>query len=161
MTSEERLERSEWEVRTVLQSDALRLIRAWHYARGGPNTGVYRHGLYRRADGEILAGDPYGVALWLPPTRRAAEAVAGDEWEGVLSLSRLVCDPDAPRNAASFLMARSIRMIDADRWPVLVTWADRGQGHTGAIYKATNWREDGTTSDSDVWVDRHGRTGAA
>lgn len=50
-----------------------------------------------------------------------------------------------------------MRMIDRDRWPVLLTFADTALGHTGAIYRATNWECDGPVSAGDVWVDSNGR----
>jgi len=34
-------------------------------------------------------------------------------------------------------------MLDRKTWPVLLTYADTGQGHTGAIYLATGWEPDG------------------
>lgn len=133
---------------------ASRVIRLWHYSRSTPNTSTYRHGLYPR--GELLPGDPYGVALWIPPTKSSAEKIAGDEWGGVLSLSRLVIEPNMPTNAASFLLGGSMRMIDRERWPVLVTYADTGHGHTGAIYRATNWECLGEVPAGDTWVDGQG-----
>jgi hypothetical protein len=36
-----------------------------------------------------------------------------------------------------------MRLIDRTRWPVLLTYADSGQGHTGAIYLAAGWTRDG------------------
>lgn len=71
---------------------------------------------------------------------------------GVLALSRLAIEPEMPGNAASFLMAASIREIDRERWPVLVTYADDWRGHTGAIYRATGWREDGRTKPEATWT---------
>lgn len=151
-----RLSRHAWEVRSIpTHGEAVRLIKAWHYSGGAPNKSTYRHGLYR--NGELMSGDAWGVALWIPPTRAAGEAIAGDDWQGVLSLSRLAIDPAVPSNGASFLMAASIRLIPAARWPVLVTYADTNQGHTGAIYRATNWREDGPVPAGDVWVNADGR----
>lgn len=130
--------------------EAETLIRAFHYSRSCPNTSTFRHGLYRRPDGFLAA--PYGAALWIPPTRSAAESIAGpDDWQGVLSLSRLVVVPEVPTNGASFLLGRSMRLVDRRRFPVLVTYADTNQGHTGAIYKATNWRCDGEVAAGDVW----------
>ena len=99
----------------------------------------------------------HGAALWIPPTRTAGEAVAGDAWAGVLALSRLVVAPEMPTNAASFLLGGSMRQIDRDRWPVLLTYADTRQGHTGAIYRATNWTCDGPVPAGDVWIDGTGR----
>jgi hypothetical protein len=88
-----------------------------------------------------------GVAWWMPPTRAAAEA----NWEGdfreVLSLSRLVIVPDVPKNAASFLIGKSIHLIRKDgRFCCLLTYADTSQGHDGGIYRATNWEYMGLTT---------------
>jgi hypothetical protein len=57
----------------------------------------------------------------------------------VLALSRLAVAEGMPTNSASFLLGRSMRMLDRSVWPTLLTYADTRQGHTGAIYKATNW----------------------
>lgn len=35
-------------------------------------------------------------------------------------------------------------LIDRRQWPVLLTYADSGQAHTGAIYRAAGWSEDGS-----------------
>jgi hypothetical protein len=140
----------DWTVRDVpLHYDAEALVRALHYSRSAPNTSTYRHGLYFAQDG--FFAPLLGVALWIPPTKAAAQAIAGADWRGVLALSRLAIAPEVPSNAASYLLGRSMRLIDRIRWPVLVTYADTNQGHTGAIYRATNWREDGPVPAGDVW----------
>ncbi len=145
------LRASDWEVRSIQHhAEARHLCQLWHYAGGTPNTSTYRHGLYRT--GILLHGEALGVALWIPPTRSAAECIAGEGWTGVLALSRLVVDPDLPTNGASFLLGRSMRLIDRTRWPILVTYADTGRGHTGAIYKATNWTCDGPVPAGDTWT---------
>lgn len=130
-------------------------VEAWHYSRSASKVSVYRHGLYRRLDEETLVG-PLGVALWLPPTKAAARAVAGDDWRGVLNLSRLAVEPGMPTNSASFLLGRSMRLVDRRRRPVLLTYADTRHGHTGAIYKATNWRFDGEVKAGALWLGPNG-----
>jgi hypothetical protein len=151
------LRRGEWLVHPIPEHDeAARLIRSWHYAGGTPNTSTYRHGLYA-AVGWPLTGEPYGVALWLPPAKPAAVSVAGEAWRGVLTLSRFALDPGVPANGASFLLGRSMRMIDRDRWPILLTYADTSEGHDGAIYRATNWTCLGPVPAGDVWIDAAGR----
>jgi hypothetical protein len=143
MSHKEALRRAEWEVADVSIEVARNLVKRFHYARGASNTATYLHGLFRRD--EFWETGCAGCAWWIPPTRSAAEATYPDNWQGVLCLSRVVCHPDAPRNAASFLVAGSVRLIDRTRWPCLVTYADEWQGHTGAIYRATNWQEAGRT----------------
>ncbi len=68
-------------------------------------------------------------------------------------MSRLVCVPNAPRNSASFLLARSIDLIrQSGKWDCLVTYASSRFGHRGSIYKATNWECLGETPSVPVWV---------
>lgn len=149
---ESHLARADYRVQATTRPEALRLVEKYHYARGGPNTGVFFHGLFHRDDDQLL-----GVAWWLPPTKVAAQTVSED-WRSVLGLTRLAIDPAVPTNGASYLLGRSIRLIRHDsRWKHLVTYADEAQGHTGQIYLATNWSFVGWTRGHDLWVDGTGR----
>jgi len=139
-----------WAVETVSLSDATDLVRQFHYSKSAANTATYRHGLIDPS------GDLVGSVIWIPPTKNAA-ATVDDNWRAVLSCSRLVIHPDVPANGASFLLGRSMSMIDRSRWATFVTYADTGQGHTGAVYKATNWFEIGPVPAGDTW--RHSVTG--
>lgn len=144
-----RLKKGEWEVRDISVKDAIPLVERYHYARGGSNTGVYSHGLYRKGSQQLM-----GVAWWLPPTRVACESVNKLKWKQVLSLTRMVMAPGVPKNAASFLLARSIREIRRDkRFVSLVTYADESQGHTGGVYRASNWIYVGRTGPYPRWLD--------
>ena len=151
MLKAENLNAKEWEVRTIPLAEAQQLVEKWHYSKGGANTATYRHGLFRR--GVDLC---YGVAWWIPPTKSAAKATYPENWRGVLSLTRLVVGPDVPKNGASYLIAASMRLIDRTRWPCLVTYADEMQGHTGSIYRATNWEYCGMTAKEATWF-KNGR----
>jgi len=143
------LRREAWFVADISARDARDFIVQPHYSEGATHTRVYTHGLFRRGE-EML----YGAALWLPPTRVAAESVNKEHWTRVLSLTRLACHPDAPKNAASFLLAGSIKRIKRDgRFASLVTYADDRMGHTGAIYRASNWEYVGKTKPTPAWVD--------
>lgn len=149
--NETHLRASDYYVTDVPVAIATQLVTAHHYARGGPNTATFAHGLFRHGD----ALHCLGVAWWIPPTRSCAEASwPGGDWRQVLSLSRLVIVPGMPTNAASFLIGQSIKAIRSDgRWRCLITYADEWQGHTGAIYRATNWEYLGTTKAEATFVD--------
>jgi hypothetical protein len=138
-----KLRKADWEVRSVAIAIARRMVEAEHYARGASNTATYLHGLFPA--GAFFDEECVGVAWWIPPTRSAAEATYPKRWQGVLSLSRLVILPDVPKNAATFLLSRSRRLIDPKAWPCLVTYADDWRGHSGAIYRADNWEYRGKT----------------
>lgn len=148
------LSKKDYEVRTTPLFVAQKMVEQYHYSRGGSNTAVYVHGLYRKGDFNCL-----GVAWWLPPTKGCAINTYPDgDWTKVLSLSRLVLHPEVPQNGASFLMGRSVKLVEKDRsFECLVTYGDTWRGHGGAIYKATNWEYLGLTKPQPIWIDSNGR----
>lgn len=144
------------EARVISHSQAVEVIRAHHYARSAANTSVLAAGLFD-SDGTLL-----GAQLWMPTTptvarsltRRYAQDIADrDAPARVLALSRFALVPGLPTNAATRFLALGRRLIDRERYPVLVTWADTNQGHDGTIYRADNWICDSTTSGGDVYLD--------
>lgn len=144
----------DYTVETVTLTTCHELVATYHYAKGGPNTAVFRHGLFHRDDPLTCLG----IAWWLPPTKVAANAVWPTNWRAVLTLTRLVIAPEVPQNGASYLLGRSVRHIRRDpRWECLVTYADESQGHTGAIYRAAGWEYMGMTASEARWVDSDGR----
>jgi hypothetical protein len=149
----EHLRAADWEVRPVPIQEGRAFIVAHHYSRGCSNTAVHLHGLFKRDTGALL-----GVAQWLPPTRVAAESVNRDQWTRVLSLTRLAVAPEVPKNGATFLMARSMRLIEQEqKWVSLVTYADEFMQHTGAIYRAANWEYVGLMKAQPRWEDANGK----
>lgn len=144
------LRRADWFVGPVGDAVAERLVIDYHYSGGAAKTSTQIHGMLPA--GSFFDQDAVGAALWMPPTRAVALSLCPENPNGVIALSRLVCAPDAPGNSASYLMAGSMRLLDRRRWPVLVTYADTWRGHTGAIYKATGWRDDGETQAKPVYV---------
>lgn len=151
------LDKKDWVVRPIDLSTARRLIVKYHYSKGATNTGVYVHGLFKKGN-DFFDAECLGVAWWLPPTKNAAIATYPEgDWRKVLSLTRLIIHPDVPKNGASFLLSKSIGLIDNNDWYCLVTYADTWRGHTGAIYKATNWQYMGETSPTPVYVNEKGK----
>jgi hypothetical protein len=148
----DRLRKEDWCVRSIPHALAKKLVEQYHYAHGGSNTMIYTHGLFHVAEPDVCKG----VAWWLAPTKSAALATYPKRWQGVLSLTRLVVVPGVPKNACTFLLARSMKLIDRNLWPCLVTYADTWQGHVGTIYKASNWQYMGMTKPQPLWV-RDGR----
>ncbi len=145
--------RMDYEIRPAPFSDCRALIRVHHYAKGCANTATEAYGIFRKSDGVLV-----GAALWMPPTRVCAESVNRENWKTVLSLSRLAVVPNEPTNVASMLIGACIRAFaKAKRWTSLVTFADQSQGHTGAIYRATNWEYVGLTKPEPRWVDKDGK----
>lgn len=145
-TSTLQLRKAEWRVETVSRAAGEALVIAHHYARGAANTATHLHGLRNVTTGRLV-----GVAWWIPPTKSAAQSWAGERWRGVLALSRLVIEPGVPSNACTFLISKSVRMLDP-RWHTLVSYADSWRGHTGAIYRAAGWSHCGETKPEAVFT---------
>ena len=110
---------------------------------------------YSRVYGLFCETQLVGASWWLPPSMPDAKSIAlkyGLNWKRLLGLSRLVVASGQPQNAASYLIGRSIRLLKQEQFfECLVTYADTWRGHSGAIYKATNWTYLGETKPSPVW----------
>lgn len=112
---------------------------------------VYAFGVYER--GEIVA-----AFAWQPPPPGAARAVCPEAPSAVLALSRMVAVPREQRHLRhiSRPLRRQMRHeIDRGRWPVLITYSDEGQGHTGHVYKCSGWTPT-TRSEVPFYVDATG-----
>lgn len=133
----------------VDRDHAIELIKRVHYAKGVSKQAVAIHGLYPSS--WLMYHECVGIAWWLPPTKAAGRRLAGDAWEGVLALSRLAIEDEVPANACSFLISKSVRMLEP-RWHTLVSFADCWRGHTGAIYRACGWKYDGMTRPTETWT---------
>ena len=152
--------RGDYTFQQVEHAAGAALIREHHYARGCSKTGT----MFAAIKTEIPARFA-GVAQWLPPTKVCAQTVLPefDLWKRVISLTRLVVLPGEPQNAASMLIAASLKWLPTLRtpwgqrkWFAAVTCADDSEGHTGAIYKATNWKYVGKTKPYPRWITPEG-----
>jgi len=87
---------------------------------------------------------PVAVYSWQPPPPGAARSVCPEAPYGVLSLSRMAAVPKGQRtlkHVSKPLRWQMKNLIDRGRWPVLVTYSDEGQGHTGHVYKCSGWKK--------------------
>lgn len=148
LSFDRRFRGNQYSVEPIAHSAAHDFIKSYHYTKGMSNTAIFTHGMYDDL------GALMGVAVWLCPTMRACKTVDPEDWKRVVSLSRLAVHPLVPKNAGSFLIARSIDFIRRDgRYRSLVSFADSSQGHTGHVYKASGWTYMGPTAATPYWVD--------
>lgn len=104
-------------------------------------------------------GRPVAAFAWQPTALGAARAVCPEAPQGVLALSRMVAVPRNERDLRHLskpLREQMHKLIDRTRWPVLITFSDEGQGHTGHVYKCSGW-EKTTRSERSFYVDSSGR----
>jgi hypothetical protein len=106
-----------------------RLVLAWHSTHP-PRVGWKVAFLLRRGATVV------GVSVWGLPTARR-EDNSGRTWEHY----RMALSSEAPRNAASFFLARNRAWIRAHAAGVtrLIAYIDETV-HTGVTYRADNWR---------------------
>ena len=108
-----------------------------HYAKRMPSIS-YAYGLYSHDEmvGMVSYGSPASPSL--------CKGICGEEYKSdVIELNRLVLKDNLP-NEASFLVARSLKLLPKPK--VVVSYADAGgHFHTGFVYQATNFLFTGTT----------------
>lgn len=98
----------------------------------------FAYGLFidDKLEGVVTYGSPASPSL--------CKGVCGEVYRGkVLELNRLAINSNAPKNSASFLVGRSLRLLPEDR--IIVSYADTAQGHVGYVYQSTNWIYTGAT----------------
>ncbi len=112
------------------------LCERFHGYGSAGNSVTYAFGVFE--DGALVA-----AYAWQPPAPGAARAVCPEAPQGVLALSRMVAVPRDLRrlNHVSRPLRRQMKhLIDRTRWPVLITYSDEGEGHTGHVYKCSGWK---------------------
>lgn len=114
-----------------------KLCRKFHGYSGAGGLAAYAFAVFED-------GKPVAAFAWQPPAPGAARAVCPEFPQGVLALSRMVAVPKSERSLRHIsrpLRLQMKRLIDRGRWPVLITYHDEGQGHTGHVYKCSGWQK--------------------
>jgi len=126
------------------------LLREYHHYKGGGDVGDAWACIER---GRVVAG-----WVWTPPAPGAASKYAPSCPAAVLALSRMVAIPKADRawQISKPLLWIMRHGLDRGRWPVLLTYSDKGAGHEGIAYMASRWKR-GETTVSDTYEDSDGR----
>lgn len=131
-----------YEIREITLNEVRALCEKFHGYGTAGGASVYCFGVHEK--GALVA-----AYSWQPPPPGAARAVCPEAPQGVLALSRMVAVPSGERalNHVSKPLRHQMRhLIDRGRWPVLITYSDEGQGHTGHVYKCAGWEKTSKTS---------------
>lgn len=108
------------------------MIREGHYLGKWPAQTVLTLGLQR--EGRVL-----GVLTFSEVRANIAVRFGPETWE----LSRLFVLEKVPQNAESFFIGRAVRYVRrlTPHPRTLISFADPEHGHSGVIYKASNWKQ--------------------
>lgn len=132
---------SEWRARCcvthISHAQASNMI-GMHYLHKWPGVPTCVLGMW---DGILLVG----LCVFALPPRETSVRYGGETWE----LARLWIKDEVPRNAETWLIAQAIKHIKRIHTEVkmLVSYADPSAGHSGTIYRAGNWTQDGRTDE--------------
>lgn len=116
--------------------DAKSLIEKWHYS-GTARSQQQVHVFLLKLDGKSVGAAVFGY----PMSRH-------EDKSDTLELRRFVLIDDCPRNSESYFLSRCLRWIEKNDKGVvrIITFADPNHGHSGTIYKATNFMVAGQES---------------
>ena len=126
-------------------------IEKYHYSQNINGIQSYYHfGLY--TDGNFGLPKMIGAMLYgipsMPATARKYNPINPSR---CMELRRLVCIDDTPKNTESYFIGQTFKWLKKNTdMEVIVSFADEEEGHTGVIYKATNFDYLGTTSPGKV-----------
>jgi hypothetical protein len=114
-----------------------------HYAKKIPLI-IKAFGLY---DGDALVGI---VTYGIPASPNLCMGICGQEYsDKVLELNRL-CLMNNNKNQASMLVSGSIKQLPKPT--IIVSYADKAQGHVGYVYQATNFLYTGLSAKRIDWA---------
>ncbi len=125
------------DIRPISIESVRNLCELYHGYGSAGGTATYAYGVFE--GGQIIA-----AYAWQPPPPGASKSVCPEAPEGVLALSRMIAVPKSERklkHVSKPLMIQMKKLIDRTRYPVLVTYSDEGQGHTGYVYKCSGWEK--------------------
>ena len=139
-------------VALINKNIAKDMIIKYHYTHAW-TAARYCLGIYYRMD-EVDQFGNYdkliGCAVYgFPVGARASTSVCeGLSKDNILELTRLFVHDGYGSNIESNALSKTFQWIKGNDTDikVLLSYADNGQGHLGGIYKATNWRYEGYSS---------------
>ena len=123
---------------------------------------LYHFGLYR--EGNFGLPTMIGAMMYAYPSMPATAAKYNPiNSDKCLELRRLVCIDDTPKNTESYFIGKTLRWLKQNTdVEVIVSFADQHYGHSGIIYKATNFEYYGETAKGSILMvdgkEKHSRS---
>lgn len=145
-----KIQLDEIEVRQVPVREIRRAIVTGHYSGVMPDATQEAFAGYWNEI--VVAAVAYGPG---GNSKTFNAVVPGHDSSNARELIRLWVHPDAPKNAASYVVSRSLKMLPKEV-SLVVSFADSGQGHAGYVYQALNFFYCGMSSEGIRYLDRSG-----
>lgn len=131
----------DFEVKPVERKEVKDFIEAHHYSKSINGLMVsHSFGLFHKE--ELIGAMIYGGLAMANAWKKYGSAP-----EEVLELRRLVLVDDTPKNSESYFIGKTLRWLKQNtQVKTIVSYADPNYGHSGIIYRATNFTHVGMTS---------------
>lgn len=130
---------------TSFNDSVRKFLKKWHYSDYVNIQAKHTFCLFR--PGRFGIPEMIGVCIYTRP----AGPTAGQSYhpsapDKVLELRRLCLIDATPKNAESYFVSRTLRWLKRNTdWEYVISYADTEQGHTGVIYRASNFKYLGQT----------------
>lgn len=122
----------------------------WHYFGDKGFLSSFSYGVY--FDNEIQGAISYGI----PNAKNINGLYTAQTQAGWLELTRFALSPICPKNSESRVISVTNKMLKKEYHELvgIITYADTAYGHTGIIYRASNYQYLGLTAQkTDLFVD--------
>lgn len=131
---------------TSFNPTVRKFLKKWHYSDYVNIQAKHTFCLFR--EGKFGIPEMIGVCIYTRPAGPSAgQSYYPQNPDKVLELRRLCLIDDTPKNAESYFVGHTLRWLKKNTdWEFVLSYADEEQGHTGVIYKATNFKYLGKTS---------------
>jgi len=134
-----------WVQETTFNHTVRKFLKRWHYSDYVNIQAKHTFCLFR--EGNFGIPEMVGVCIYTRPAGpTAGQSYYPEAPDKVLELRRLCLIDETPKNAESFFVSRTIKWLKGNTdWEFILSYADMEQGHTGVIYRASNFEYLGVT----------------
>lgn len=145
----------DYDVKPIDYQDCKEWFLKKHYLKRLPSI-TFCFGLYK--DNILIGVCSFGNAVPLTMKR----SICGEEYEKyVYELNRLIVNDNHEKNVTSFFVSQCLKKLPKPL--IIVSYADKSQGHNGYIYQSTNFIYLGLSHTQKDWKirgeeDKHSRT---
>jgi len=135
----------EYRVIQCSRDEIKEFVEKWHYSKS--INGLLISYCFKLTDGEKTIG----AMIYGKMAMANAWKKYGEKEDDVIELRRLCCIDETPKNTESYFIGRTLRWLQQNtRIKTVVSYADPEYGHSGVIYKASNFTLVGKTSPGKV-----------
>jgi hypothetical protein len=134
-----------WVEETTFNHMVRKFLKRWHYSDYVNIQAKHTFCLFR--EGNFGIPEMVGVCIYTRPAGpTAGQSYYPEAPDKVLELRRLCLIDSTPKNAESYFVSRTIKWLKQNTdWELILSYADMEQGHTGVIYRASNFEYVGVT----------------